>query len=419
MSTTFALVDCNNFYVSCERDFAPSLRNRPVVVVSNNDGCIVARSNEAKALGIGMGTPLFKVHKLLEKHRAAVLSSNYMLYADMSGRVMQTLASFTPSMEIYSIDEAFLDMEGIEVDLDSYGRTLRNTVLQWTGIPVSVGIARTKTLAKVANHLAKKSEKAAGVLDLTGEKFMAAALERTPVEDVWGIGRRIAAKLQRVGIVNAGQLAGADTRWIQKTFSVMTVRTVLELRGQVCFGLEETPQPNQNITVSRSFGRPVETPEQLEESLCTYVTRAGEKLRQQNLCVQTLTVFAMSNRFDRATAYYNAASCVFGTATDSSLELVKAIGPLAGRVYREGVKFKKAGVVLSRLTPRNQVQLTLFDSGARRKRDMRLMAVLDRLNASGKRICFAAEGIDQPWRTQFNHRSGSYTTRWDDLVRVK
>ncbi len=418
MNTIFALVDCNNFYVSCERVFDPGLRHRPVVVLSNNDGCIVARSNEAKALGIGMGTPVFKVCDLLEKHNVAVLSSNYTLYADMSDRVMQTLASFTPSMEVYSIDEAFLDLQGFKSHLDAYGRRLRQTVLQWTGIPVSVGMAKTKTLAKVAKHLAKTSNKAAGVLDLTQERYIAAALERTPVEEVWGVGRRIAAKLHKVGIMNAKQLAETDPRWIQKTFSVMAVRTVLELRGQVCFGLEETPAPNQNICVSRSFGQSVTTLEALHEAACSYAVRAGEKLRQQNLCVKTLTVFAMSNRFDRDNAYSNAASHIFETATDSSVELVKVVGPLTGRVYRDGVKFKKAGVLLSGLVPQNQVQRTLFDNPANRQRDSRLMATLDRLNSHHKQVAFAAEGIAKPWQTQFNHRSACYTTRWDELVQV-
>lgn len=418
MSRLFALVDCNNFYVSCERVFQPSLQHRPVVVLSNNDGCIVARSNEAKALGIPMGMPYFKAEDTIKKHNIEVLSSSYTLYADMSSRVMQTLSSFTPSMEIYSIDEAFLDFDGIQGNLDSYGRTIRQTVLQWTGMPVSVGIANTKTLSKIANHLAKKSEKAKGVLDLTHTQYITPALERTDVEDVWGVGRKIAAKLKKHGIHTAQQLSETDTRWIQKTFSVMTVRTVMELRGQPCFELEERPEPNQNITVSRSFGQEIETLEQLQQALCTYVTRAGEKLRTQGLCAQGLTVFAMSNRFHADTAYFNNASCIFETATESSLELVQAIGPLAARVYRDKVKFKKAGVVLSQLVPREQIQLNLFDNRADRIRDSRLMETLDKLNATGKHIYFASEGIVKPWQTKFDHKSACYTTRWDELVQV-
>ena len=417
MSNIFALVDCNNFYASCERVFQPSLQHRPVVVLSNNDGCIVARSNEAQALGIGMGTPYFKAKDVIAKHNIAVFSSNYALYADMSNRVMQTLSQFTPEMEIYSIDEAFLGLDGMQGSLDSYGRDIRKTVLQWTGLPVSVGIAKTKTLAKIANHLAKKSKKAGGVLDLTQQRYITAALERTDVEDVWGVGRRIAKKLKRVGIMTAQQLAQTDIEWIQKTFSVMTVRTVLELRGQKCFELEEVPEPNKNITVSRSFGKAIENVEQLENSLTQYVSRAGEKLRSQGQYAQVLTVFAMSNRFGKD-AYYNSASCIFEIATDSSLDLVGAVEQLVKKVYREGVKFKKAGVVLSKLVPKNELQLNLFADRESIDRDKRLMLVLDKINQRGKQVVFASEGVVKPWQTKFEHRSQCYTTRWDELVRV-
>jgi len=418
MNQIFALVDCNNFYASCERVFDPSLQRRPVVVLSNNDGCIVARSNEAKVLGIGMGTPYFKAKDVIEKNRIAVFSSNYTLYADMSNRVMQTLCGFTPNMEIYSIDEAFLALDGIHENLDRYGREIRKRVLQWTGLPVSVGIARTKTLAKIANHLAKKSLKANGVLDLTQNTYIDLALERTPVEEVWGVGRRIAAKLQKQGIVNARQLAQMDTGWIQKTFSIMTVKTVLELRGQPCFDLEEVPEPNQNITVSRSFGQEIESIDELHQSLCSYVSRAAEKLRKQGLCVQGLTAFAMSNRFHTETAYFNSGSVIFDTATESSLELVQAIGPLTQRIYRDKVKFKKAGVILSQLVPRDKVQLNLFDNRLNRDRDKVLMQTLDKINRRGKQVYFASEGVVQPWKTKFERKSNYYTTRWDELVKV-
>ena len=418
MSSIFALVDCNNFYASCERVFQPSLKHRPVVVLSNNDGCIVARSNEAKALGIGMGTPYFKAKDIIEKNNIAVFSSNYTLYADMSNRVMRTLSQFTPEMEIYSIDEAFLGLDGIQENLDSYGREMRKRVLQWTGLPVSVGIAKTKTLAKIANHLAKKSEKAKGVLDLTQEKYIQKALERTEVEDVWGVGRRISKRLKKVGIMTAQQLASTDIKWIQRTFSVMTVRTVLELRGQKCFELEEVPEPNKNITVSRSFGKDVETLEQLEQSLSVYVTRAGEKLRSQKQYAQFLTVFGMNNRFGKEKSYYNSASCIFEVATDSSLDLVSAVGQLVKEIYGEGVKFKKAGVVLSKLLPKSEQQLNLFADRESIDRDRRLMNTLDRINERSKQVYFASEGVFQPWQTKFEHKSKCYTTRWDELVKV-
>ena len=418
MSNIFALVDCNNFYASCERVFQPSLEHRPVVVLSNNDGCIVARSNEAKALGIGMGTPYFKAKEIINKYNVAVFSSNYTLYADMSNRVMQTLSQFTPEMEIYSIDEAFLGLDGIQENLDSYGREMRKRVLQWTGMPVSVGIAKTKTMAKIANHLAKKSVKAGGVLDLTQERYITPALERTDVEDVWGVGRRISKRLKKVGIMTAQQLASTDIEWIQKTFSVMTVRTVLELGGQKCFELEEVPEPNKNITVSRSFGKEVKTIEQLEQALSVYVTRAGEKLRSQKQYAQVLTVFGMNNRFGKEKSYYNSASCIIETATDSSLDLVSAVGQLVKKVHREGVKFKKAGVVLSKLVPKSELQLNLFADRKSIDRDRRLMNTLDRINDRSKQVYFACEGVVQPWQTKFEHKSRCYTTRWDELVKV-
>lgn len=418
MTNIFGLVDCNNFYASCERVFQPSLQHRPVVVLSNNDGCIVARSNEVKSLGIGMGTPYFKVKDVIQKNNIAVFSSNYALYADMSNRIMQTLSNFTPSMEIYSIDEAFLGLDGIQENLDNYGRTIRQTILKWAGIPVSVGIAKTKTLAKVANHLAKISQKANGVLDLTQERYITPALKRIDVEDVWGVGRRISVKLKRAGIKTAQQLAQADIDWIAKTFSIMTVRTVLELRGHKCFELEEVPEPNKNITVSRSFGKDIETLEQLEQALLVYISRAGEKLRSQKLHAQVLTVFAMSNRFDRTNAYYNSACMIFEPATNSSLALVDAVGQLVKRVYREKIKFKKAGVILSKLIPSNQLQLNLFTDRNRTGRDRRLMETLDRVNEIKKQVYFASEGVTKPWQTKFEYKSNCYTTRWDELLKV-
>ena len=419
MSNIFALVDCNNFYASCERVFQPSLNRIPVVVLSNNDGCIVARSNEAKDLGIATGAPLFKAQDIIQKHNVVVLSSNYTLYADMSDRVMQTLSSFTHAMEQYSIDEAFLELAGINTDLDTYGREIRKTVLKWTGLPVSVGMARTKTLAKMANNLCKKSEKADGVIDLTQSKWMNSALERTEVGDVWGIGKQTSSKLKKVGILTAKQLAETDIDWIQKTFSIAVVRTVMELRGKKCFELEEVAEANQNITVSRSFGQNVETIEGLQQALATYVSRAGEKLRSQELYAEVLTVFAMSNRFDKENAYYNSASHIFDIATDSSREFSDCVGRLSANIFKEKVKFNKAGVTLSKLVPANNVQLNLFADEKQIACDKNLMSAMDSINSAGKQVFFAAEGIDKPWQTKFNYRSARYTTNWDELVEVK
>lgn len=415
----FALVDCNNFYVSCERVFNPKLLGRPVVVLSNNDGCIVARSEEAKLLGIPMGIPYFRVRDLLERHRAAVLSSNYTLYADMSDRVMQTLATFTPSLEIYSIDEAFLSLQGLCGDPLTVGRSIRSTVLRWTGIPVSVGIAPTKTLAKIANHWAKKNAQLGGVLDLSRTERLQDILEPLDVEKVWGIGGRLAEKLRDLGIRNAWHLAGVDPGWIQRRFSVSIARTVLELRGQVCFRLEQSPAANQNIMVSRSFGRPVWTLEHLQEAVCTYLSRAAEKLRQQKLCAQTLTVFARNNPFGHGPFWAPSASWIFETATQSTLEMMKAAQSLLPKVYRQNTAFRKAGVLLSGLVPAEKVQPNLFDNESVRRRDSRLMQVLDRINSADKQIFFASEGIRRPWQTCFRYQSPAVTTRWSELLVVR
>jgi DNA polymerase V len=415
----FALVDCNNFYVSCERVFNPRLHHRPVVVLSNNDGCVVARSEEVKALGIPMGIPYFRVRELLQDHEAAVLSSNYTLYADMSDRVMQTLASFTPSLEIYSIDEAFLSLQGLAGDPLTLGRNIRSTVLRWTGIPVSVGIAPTKTLAKIANHWAKKNADFEGVFDISRMECLRSILEQIDIEKVWGVGRRLSEKLRPLGIRNAWHLSQADAGWIQKRFSVSLAKTGLELRGQVCFPLEEFPAANQTIVVSRSFGQPVCTFEQLQEAVCTYLSRAAEKLRQQQLCAQSLTVFARNSPFGKAPFCAPSASFLFETATQSTLEMMKAVQVLLPKVYRREVAFHKAGVLLSGLVPAGKVQPNLFDNASVRRRDSRLMQVLDCLNASGKRVFFASEGVLKPWRTSFRSKSPAFTTRWDELPIVQ
>ncbi|MFZ9011846.1 MAG: Y-family DNA polymerase [Anaerohalosphaeraceae bacterium] len=418
MEPIFALVDCNNFYASCERVFDPSVANKPVVVLSNNDGCIVARSNEAKALGIGMGTPYFKALPILEKHDVAVYSSNYTLYADMSSRVMETLAQYTPEMEVYSIDEAFLNLAGIPKDLTEYGRTIRKTVKQWTGIPVSIGIARTKTLAKVAGRIAKKSAKADGVLDLTESRWQETALSQVEVGDVWGIGRRISKKLHKVGILNALQLRDTDVDWIQKSFSIEAVRTVRELRGQCCYELEQSPPPKKGITVSRSFGETVTDLEHLKEATAVYVTRAAEKLRGQGLAAGVMTVFAMTSRFIEK-RYYNRHVTAFEVATDDTAELLAAAMTGIEKLYRSGYAYKKSGVMLTGLVPRDKVQGHLFDTKDR-KRSGRLMETLDVINKKNPAgIHWAAEGIEQPWRTKFDRRSHTFTTDWGELPQVK
>ncbi len=420
MKNIFALVDCNNFYVSCERVFEPRLENRPVVVLSNNDGCVVSRSDEAKRLGIGMGVAFFKVKDYAEKHGVEAFSSNYTLYADMSRRVMETLCDFAPEIEVYSIDEAFLNLSGLGDNLTDYGRRIRETVKQWIGMPVSIGIAETKTLAKIANRIAKRSCKAAGVFKLTERAHIDEALAQTNVENIWGIGIKTCIKLKRAGINTAHALHEVDVEWMRQRFGVTGVRTVYELRGTSCYELEEQPPAKKGITVSRIFGRKVETIEELKEAIASYASRAGEKLREGGLVAGAMTVFVMTSRFvDKRRRYFNSHTVNFPTATSYTPELISWAERSVERLYQKGFLFNKAGIILSDLVSEGRVQANFLDKIDRQK-SRRLMRAVDAVNARllHKPLRWAAEGISQPWRTKFTKRSKRYTTRWDELVEV-
>jgi len=421
MKDIFALVDCNNFYVSCERIFEPSLEGRPVVVLSNNDGCVVSRSNEAKRLGIGMGVAFFKVKDLADKHGLVALSSNYTLYADMSRRVMETLCNFTPEIEVYSIDEAFLNLSGFGDNLTDYGRRIRQTVKQWTGMPVSVGIAETKTLAKIANRIAKHSPEADGVFELTGQARIDEVLARTGVEHIWGVGIKTCIKLKREGIKTALALRGVDVEWMRRRFGVTGVRTVYELRGMSCYELEDQPPAKKGITVSRMFGRKVETVEELKEAIASYATRAGEKLRDEGLAAGAMTVYVMTSRFvEPRKRYFNSRGVNFPTATNYTPELIEHATAAIERLYKKGFLYAKAGLILGELVPEGRVQGNLFDRADRQK-SRRLMRAIDAVNLKlpDSRLIWAAEGIDQPWQAKFAKRSKRYTTQWDELVEVE
>jgi DNA polymerase V len=421
MPPVFALVDCNNFYASCERVFNPMLEGQPIVVLSNNDGCVVARSNEAKALSIGMGVPEFQIRPLLRAHRVQVFSSNYTLYGDMSQRVMETLEQFTPELEVYSIDEAFLSLVGFERrNLAEYGRLIRRTVKQWTGIPVSVGIAETKTLAKIANRIAKRTPDTGGVSNLLACPDREAVLGRVAVEDIWGIGPSSARLLKQHGIITALQLRQADDQWIRKHLGIVGLRLVYELRGRSCLDLEECPQPKQGITCSRAFGKPIATLSEMEEAVSSYVSRAAEKLRGEGLAATVLTVFLMMNEFKDEPQYRNSVTCSLAVGTDTTSELIRAALRGLHTIYRDGYRYKKAGVMFTALVPASQVQPDLFDRQDR-PRSKRLMAALDAVNdrwGSGT-LEYAASGLTKSWKTQFHRRSPAYTTDWDALPLVQ
>lgn len=417
--TVFAIVDCNNFYVSCERVFAPSLNGKPVLVLSNNDGCAVARSNEVKKLGIGMGAPIFKQKAIIEKHGIQVFSSNYALYGDMSRRVVHVLSEFCDDLEVYSIDESFLDITATRADQRTeLGRTIRATVKKHTGIPVSVGMAHTKTLSKIAVRLAKKSPKADGVLDLTDSKHHDRALELTPVEDVWGVGWRYARFLKVHGITNARQLRDADKNFIKKKMGVNGTRLIEELKGVPCYPLDKNPSPKKNITVSRSFGKPVSTLSELREAVATYATRAAEKLRNEHLTAGLVTVFIMTDRFKPESFYYNTKTLRLDVSTSNSPEIIRAALTGLEEIFRKDCLYKKAGLHLSELSPDSMVQTVMFDP-IDRERSAQLMASLDKINAvMGKdTLSYASAGMkgQRPWQVMFNHRSNAWTTRWDQL----
>jgi DNA polymerase V len=417
MKEIVALVDCNNFYVSCEGVFNPKLQGKPVIVLSNNDGCVVARSNEAKALGIKMGVPAFEIEGIIRKNNVEVFSSNYTLYADMSSRVMETLLTFTPDIEIYSIDEAFLNLAGFSCSLTEYGRKIQQTVKKWTGIPVTVGIGSTKTLTKIAKHIAKRSPKAKGVLDLTDSPYLDRALGQVPVEKVWGVGIKTTIKLKNAGIKTALDLRDADIIWIRNRFGVVGVRTVYELRGICCYPLENNPPANKTIMVSRMFGKPVETIEELKEAVASYASRAAEKLRQQGLAASFMTVFVTTSRFIE-NKYFNSATTEFPVPTNDSVELIRCALSCIDGLFRDGCSFKKSGLVLGGLVPKEQVQRSLFDEADRQK-SRRLMEVVDAINE--KLNCplrWAAEGLEQPWQVKFKRRSNRFTTRWGELAKV-
>ena len=414
----FALVDCNNFYVSCERVFCPRLNGRPVVVLSNNDGCIVARSAEAKALGLAMGTPLFKCRDLCRRHQVQIFSSNYTLYGDMSRRVVECLEHFTPDVEVYSIDEAFLRLDKLPGCPTQRAHRLRTSVGRWTGIPVSVGLATTKTLAKVANRLAKNTPK--GVCDLADPQERDEALTQLQVDQVWGIGPRYKALLNRHGITTALQLSRAPEPWIQRHMTVVGRRLVRELRGISCLSLDQAPAAKKAISRSRSFGRPVRDFDQLTEALATRVAEAARALRQQKSVAAHLQIHIETSPF--AGPYYaRAITARLDSPTAATPQLSRCARLALERIFKPGYTYKRAGVLLSGIQPQQTVQLNLFNPAYYDGRQRQLMAAVDQINSRFGRsaLRFAAQGLAQPWAMRQDQRSPRFTTNWDELAVVR
>ena len=414
----FALIDCNAFYVSCERVFNPKLNNRPVVALSNNDGCIIARSKEAKALGIKMGVPLFKVKEIVERENVIVFSSNYTLYADMSRRVMNIISEFAPSIEVYSIDEAFIDLTNMNVDYESYARQLRKTILQYTGIPVSIGIASTKTLTKVANHIAKDDDSLGGVCSLVEYKNLDKVLEDTNVADIWGVGRQLSKKLIANGIFNAKLLKDCEDAWVRKIMSVNGLKTVSELRETSCLDLEETSATRKSCCTTRSFGSPLENLEDIEQAITTFARRATERIRSENLTASTVSVFLRTNPFDRTHYYSNSSSTAMSYPTYDTIQIVKIALKLTKIIFRKNYKYKKAGVLLSGFYEKGTGTKDLFSEV--KYKSPKLMSTVDQINQryGSDTVQIATECQLGKWKQKRKNCTQSYTTQLDNVLLV-
>lgn len=421
----FALVDVNSFYASCETAFRPDLKGRPVVVLSNNDGCVIARNAEAKMVGVKMGDPYFKQKDLFRRYGVVCFSSNYELYADMSSRVMFTLEALSPRCEIYSIDEAFCDLAGVRNCrvLADFGRELKDAVYQNTGLAVGVGIAQTKTLAKLANHAAKKWQRqTGGVVDLSNLDRQRKLMAALPVDEVWGVGRRISKKLEAMGIKTVLDLADTDIRFIRKHFNVVLERTVRELRGEPCLELEEYAPVKQEIVCSRSFGERISDYDAMRQAICSYASRAAEKLRGEHQYCRFISTFVKTSPFALNEPYYgNSASVKLITPTQDSRDIIAAATRSLDAIWKDGHRYQKAGVMLGDFFSQGIAQLNLFDDNAPRRGSEKLMEVLDHLNAKeGKgALYFAGQGIQQQWAMKREMLSPRYTTRYEDLLQVK
>ena len=416
-----ALVDCNSFYVSCERLFNPSIIRKPVIVLSSNDGCVISRSTEAKALDIKMGEPYFKVEKIVKKNDVKVFSSNYSLYGDISRRVMKTLKQFSPQIEIYSIDEAFLDLSSIkDEDLLECGNKIRKTVLKWTGIPTSIGIAVTKTLSKAANYVAKKEK--SGIVNLINSKQIDEILSKININNVWGVGPQLTKFYIKNGIKTAYQLKNMHNSWIKKNTNVFGSRTAMELKGIPCASLEIYQEKRKNCCVSRSFGRKVTKLEELDESITTHCLNAAEKIRSDNQTTKRITVFIRTSPFQKDKNYYaNSKDIDLPIKTNDSIELVRQALIALRYIYREGYKYQKTGIILSKLNDSNIYKENLFSSINNEEKRKKLMKAIDYTNIKYGRqaLSIAQAGLKKKWNIKKQHSSKIDTACFDFLPVVR
>ena len=413
---SIALIDVNNFYVSCERVFNPKLEDKPVVVLSNNDGCAISRSNEAKELGIKMGTPWFKLKEFAKQENVSALSSNYTLYLDMSHRVMTLLSKFSPDQEVYSVDESFLDLTSFKSkDLIKYGQQIKTKIKQWSGLPVSIGIGSTKTLSKLANHIAKKNPSFKGVcnLNVMDEDTLETWMSHFPVSDVWGVGRSLAPKLNQLGIISVLDLKHADPDYIRQQFSIVLEKTVRELNGVMCIELKDIEEPNKEIIVSRSFGRRVRDKQELIEAVTSYTSRAAERMRKQNSVATSLYIYIRTSPHNDKKQYANGVNIPLFQPSDDTIVLTNAALLGLDYIYRDGFDYQKAGITLCNLTSKHKVQGNLFSNTISNSR----MRVMDTINQRWKgKLRLGSEGITKEWEMKANFKSRNYTTNWDQLI---
>ncbi len=427
----FALADCNNFFVSCERVFNPKLVGKPVVVLSSNDACVIARSNEAKQLGIKMGQPAFECRYLFQKYKVIVYSANFALYGDMSSRVMQALTEYSTDIEVYSVDEAFLhfptmlkDYKSIDEErtyFQQYGQYVRKNVTQKTGIPLSIGLGPTKTLAKIANHIAKKNPQFNGVFDITNHPEADAWLQKIDVSEIWGIGYRYAKFLHNYNIKNVYQFIQCSDQWIRKNLTINGLKTVTELRGTPCFSLDDIPNSKQSITVSRMFGRNVSEIDALQEGVASHATIAGEKLRSEKSIASLMTVFVCYTHQFESQRFYNSHTIELDMPTSYTPTLINYANQCLAKLFKKGFIYKKVGIILEGLYPADFIQLNTFIQQPNTEKQNQIIEAVDTVNKKMGRnkVFFAAAGIKQSWQTKRAFKSQAYTTNWNELLTIK
>ena len=414
----FALIDCNNFFASCERVFDLNLKNKPLVILSNNDGCVIARSNEAKKLGIKMAQPAFEIKDLINSGTVHVRSSNFSLYTDMSRRVMQTLMQFENDMELYSVDEVFMEVpNSCKSSLEKLADQIRNKVKEWTGLPVSVGIGKTKTLAKLANKLAKENS---DVMVLFHESAVNNALEKTNLEDIWGIGKKCAKKLKRAGVHSPLELKKTNDIIIRRILGVIGLRVSLELRSVSCFSLEDSPSPKKSILSSRSFGKPTSELSDLEEAVSNFTAKAAEKLRKEKRLTSFISVFVSSGKKAK-NQYFNQAGISISTPLSYTPDLISYAKKCLKKIYKPDILYKKAAVMLSDFSNQTSIQKDLFEKAGDLTKKEKLMQLLDKINNhyDKEALFFIASGIDRKWKSNQSNTSPKYTTSWNDILKVK